>query len=124
VPERFLGEGSSSPPSPASDPLKRGSVQEATPNLAERKLQALVQDRVAQQEKALGFEFEREDVLEVEKILRNKYCGKGGLYGALEGGTCAENPGEAVFCSSDPRFSSTSGCANYNTANALSRLQK
>ena len=82
----------------------------AVMNAAETKLQVLLKERVASQEKSLGFKFEPDDIAEVEKILRNKYCGKAGLFGAMEGGTCQENVMEAVYCSSDSRFSNTAGC--------------
>ena len=43
-------------------------------NAAEKKLQVLVAETVAKQEKDLGFKFDDADVKETEKILRNK-CG-------------------------------------------------
>ena len=46
----------------------------------------------------------------IEEMMRNKYCGKGGLFYSMEGGSCAENVVTAVYCSADKRFSSTSGC--------------
>ena len=41
-------------------------------NAAEKKLQVLVAETVAKQEKDLGFTFEESDVKETERILRNK----------------------------------------------------
>ena len=81
-------------------------------NAAELRLQELLRESVAQKEKATGFTFDTDDIAEVEKILRNKYCGKAGLFGAMEGGTCAENAYDmAMYCSKDPRFSSAIGCS-------------
>ena len=83
-------------------------------NAAELKLQELIAERVAQQEKALGFKFEPDDVAEVEKILRNKYCGKAGLFGAMQGGTCEENVVTAAYCpgqgARDNFYSASAGC--------------
>ena len=80
-------------------------------NAAEELLQEKVAQRVAAQEKELGFKFEPEDVAEVETILRNKYCGKAGLYGQMEGGSCAEVVIEAAYCTkADGRMSSSAGC--------------
>lgn len=42
------------------------------PNEAEKKLQQLVAEAVAQKEKDLGFKFDKDDIAETEKILRNK----------------------------------------------------
>ena len=108
------------------------------PNEAEKKLQQLVAEAVAQKEKDLGFKFDKDDIAETEKILRNKcaliclpllaflpkselmrlrarssscrYCGKAGLFSSMEGGTCREDVITAAYCSNDPRFSSSNGC--------------
>lgn len=85
-------------------------------NAAEVRLQDMVVIKVAEQEKSLGFKFEPEDVAEVETILRNKYCGKSGLFGAMEGGMCEENVLRAAYCptfgSGASKFSSgAAGCA-------------
>eukprot|EP00308_Calcidiscus_leptoporus_P005927 CAMPEP_0119377270 /NCGR_PEP_ID=MMETSP1334-20130426/44009_1 /TAXON_ID=127549 /ORGANISM="Calcidiscus leptoporus, Strain RCC1130" /LENGTH=87 /DNA_ID=CAMNT_0007396117 /DNA_START=8 /DNA_END=267 /DNA_ORIENTATION=- len=44
-------------------------------NLAERKLEQVVSKKVAAMEKQLGFALEADDVLGIEAMLRNKYCG-------------------------------------------------
>ena len=79
-------------------------------NPAEKRLQMLVAEKVASQEKELGFKFDDADVAETEKILRNKYCGKAGLFSSMEGGTCREDVIQAAFCTNDARISSMSGC--------------
>ena len=80
-------------------------------NQAEQKLQEILASRVAEQEKALGFKFERDDITQIEELLRNKYCGKAGLFGAMEGGTCTENVITAAYCSGDQTYrSSSAGC--------------
>ena len=86
------------------------SASDGPMNGAEQKLQQLLRENVAKKEAALGFKFEPEDVAEVETILRNKYCGKAGLFGSMEGGTCAENVITAAYCSTDDRFSNSAGC--------------
>ena len=55
------------------------------PNDAELKLQERLIESVIKQEKMLGFKLEAEDMIELEKVLRNKYCGKSGLYGSMQG---------------------------------------
>ena len=90
--------------------LNTGPTINKSDNPAEQKLQEMLKIRVAEQEKSLGFKFEPEDVAEVEKILRNKYCGKAGLYGSMQGGTCAENTIDAAFCTTKPGVSSSAGC--------------
>jgi hypothetical protein len=106
---------------PLASPAKEGSTYvigvggvEAPPvaelNQAEQKLAAILAKSVRQKEKLVGFEFGPEEVAEIEKILRNKYCGKSGLFGSMEGGTCRENEISGAFCSSDERFSSSAGC--------------
>ena len=74
------------------------------------KLQALLADKVAQQEKLLGFKFEAADIKETEEILRNKYCGKAGLFSSMDGGGCEENVIEAAFCGDGTRASNSAGC--------------
>ena len=86
------------------------SAGDAPMNGAERKLQEILRENVAKKEAALGFKFEPEDIAEVETILRNKYCGKAGLFGSMEGGTCQENIIQAAYCSKDTRFSDSAGC--------------
>ena len=83
---------------------------EVSLNKAELKLRDLVAKSVAEKEKSLGFKFEAEDISEIENILRNKYCGKSGLYSGMEGGTCQEVVISAGYCGSDPRFTSSAGC--------------
>lgn len=80
-------------------------------NAAEKKLQEILARTIAEKEKSLGFKFEPDDIAEVETILRNKYCGKAGLFSSMEGGTCKEVVVTAAYCSNDERFSSSSpGC--------------
>ena len=113
-------------------------VREAAPvvekNLAEQKLAEVLKQKVAEREKKLGFSLDADDILDMEKVLRNKYCGKGGLFYGEEGGTCKvgrataqpargrldaclcdaqENVETAVLCLSNPRFSSTAGCPDF-----------
>ena len=85
-------------------------------NQAEQKLQDMLAEKVAAQEKELGFKFEAEDIAGIEEILRNKYCGKSGLFGAMEGGTCEDNVVAAAYCpdtgsGAAKQFSGSSGCA-------------
>ena len=54
------------------EPTKAEVNQVVEANAAEKKLQMLVAETVAKQEKDLGFKFEEADVVETEKILRNK----------------------------------------------------
>jgi len=67
-------------------------------NPAEIKFQQILAKAVVDREKMLGFELEKEDIAEVETILRNKYCGKQGLYSSMEGGTCTENVITSAYC--------------------------
>ena len=94
----------------AAAPKEIQAAEEAPPNAAELKLQALLAKNIEEKEKALGFKFEADDIAEVETILRNKYCGKAGLFGSMPGGTCREETITAAYCSKDVRFSSFGGC--------------
>ena len=60
-------------------------------NLAEEKLAAILKQKVAAQETKLGFKLEVEEVADLEEMLRNQYCGKGGLFYSQEGGSCKES---------------------------------
>ena len=53
---------------------------------------------VVDREKTLGFALDQKDVEDVETILRNKYCGKQGLYSSMEGGPCIENVITSAYC--------------------------
>lgn len=91
--------------------VEAGLTEKAAPvavdiNAAERKLQQLVAESVEKKEKMLGFKFDEKDIAETETILRNKYCGKAGLFSSMEGGTCREDVILAAYCSKDVRFSS------------------
>jgi hypothetical protein len=67
-------------------------------NEAEEKLEALLAKKVKEKEAALGFQLEPEDILDVENILRNKYCGPQGAWSGEPGGTCAESPAAIPTC--------------------------
>merc|ERR1712194_234060 len=49
---------------------------------ANEKFALLVRNKVIEREKLLGFELDDDDIKVIEKTLRVKYCGQGGLYGA------------------------------------------
>lgn len=83
----------------------------ASANMAENKLQDLLDEKIKSQEASLGITFDANDKKELETILRNKYCGKAGLYSAMEGGTCRENYDIAVYCPSGGQSMMTSGAA-------------
>ena len=68
-------------------------------NLAESKLRQVLAKAVADQEKTLGFALDENDIAELEDILRNKYCGKSGLYSNMEGGSCADAKPAPAYCS-------------------------
>tara|TARA_B110001452_G_scaffold236640_1_gene216043 strand:+ start:677 stop:1339 length:663 start_codon:yes stop_codon:yes gene_type:complete len=48
---------------------------------AKRKFAAIVQQKVAEREAKLGFELDADDIKDLEKPLRIKYCGPSGLIG-------------------------------------------
>lgn len=91
---------------------KQVEVQEV--NAAEKKLQQLLAKAVSDKESMLGVKFEAEDIAELEIILRNKYCGKQGLFGSMEGGSCEENIISAGYCGDSKRASSSAGCNDGN----------
>lgn len=70
-------------------------------NEAERRLAQLLAKSVADREQSLGFTLDSEDIAELEDILRNKYCGKQGMFSSLPGGTCAESQ-PSVTCFAKP----------------------
>ena len=74
-------------------------------------MQDLLAEKVAAQEKSLGFKFEPDDIKEIETVLRNKYCGKGGLFSSMEGGTCTEVAISAAYCPSGATSRTISGSA-------------
>jgi hypothetical protein len=70
-------------------------------NEAEQRLASLLAKSVADREQSLGFTLDSDDIAELEDILRNKYCGKQGMWSSLPGGTCAESK-PSVTCFSKP----------------------
>ena len=110
----FVGQLRATPPASATagklleatgTTLKRPVATEvqATQELneAEQKLSALLTKSVADREAVLGFKLDADDILDIEDILRNKYCGKQGMFSSLPGGTCAESR-PTVTCFNKP----------------------
>ena len=75
----------------AADTVKRN-------NVAEDKLADLLTKKVQDREASLSFKLDADDILEIENILRNKYCGPQGAFSGEPGGTCAESPQIEATC--------------------------
>ena len=93
-------------------PAEKAAPPAAPPTPAELRLQELLKKTVAEKEAALGFKFDASDTKDLETILRNKYCGKSGLFSSMPGGACEDNVIAAAYCSSDGRFSSSSAACD------------
>jgi hypothetical protein len=70
----------------------------AAGNQAEEKLAEILAKKVAEREAAFGFKLDTDDINELENVLRNKYCGKSGIFSGEPGGTCAESPRAEATC--------------------------
>ena len=55
----------------------------------------------------------------VPQMLRNKYCGKGGLFYDTPGGSCAENLPTAVYCGTDDPF-----CGQLQTSDVSAQVRR
>ena len=85
-------------------PFAAEAATKGRDNIAEEKLAALLTKKVKEREESLGFKLDADDILEIENILRNKYCGPQGAYSGEPGGTCAESPQMEATCFNANRF--------------------
>ena len=85
-------------------------------NEAELKLAAILERKVKEREASLGFALDKEDIADLENILRTKYCGPFGAYSGEPGGTCKESPPAAPTCFKSPngKYSSSMSFATQN----------
>ena len=93
-------------------------------NEAEVKLAAILDKKVKEREATLGFTLDADDILELENILRTKYCGASGSFSGEPGGTCRESPPATPTCfkSSNGTYSASMSFVTKNDDNPCASM--